>query len=278
VSEPVRRLTTAGLRRLSGALSRRRRHRFAPLLLLLLALGATGGAYTALAPTPQAEASAGVSQEAVDEGRALFLKNCSTCHGLNAEGTSDGPSLVGVGAASVDFQVGTGRMPAAQLGAQIKAKRVQFTQDEIAALAAYVASLGPGPAIPSDEQVDYSDADPAEGGEIYRTNCSMCHNYAGSGGALTRGKYAPSLKGVSARHIYEAMLTGPQSMPVFGDTTMPPEDKQAIIAFLKTTEAEPDPGGASLGKIGPVSEGAVGWIVGIGGLIACAVWLGAKAR
>jgi ubiquinol-cytochrome c reductase cytochrome c subunit len=74
------------------------------------------------------------------------------------------------------------------------------------------------------------------------------------------------------------MLTGPQSMPVFGDTTMPPEDKQAIIAFLKTTEAEPDPGGASLGKIGPVSEGAVGWIVGIGGLIACAVWLGAKAR
>ena len=260
------------------ALSRRRRHRFAPVLLLLLALGLTGGAYAAFAPTPQAEAASGTPTGSVDEGRALFLRNCSSCHGLNAEGSTDGPSLVGVGAASVDFQVATGRMPAAQLGAQIVKKRPQFTEQEIADLAAYVASLGPGPAIPDEEQLDYSDADAAEGGSIYRTNCAMCHNYAGSGGALTRGKYAPSLKGVEPRHIYEAMQTGPQSMPVFSDRTMPPEDKQAIIAFLKTTEAEASPGGAALGKLGPVTEGGIGWIVGIGGLIGCAVWLGAKAR
>ena len=164
------------------------------MVLLLLALGSTGGAYAAFAPTSDAQAAAGGASQAIDEGRALFLKNCSTCHGLNAEGSSDGPTLVGVGAASVDFQVGTGRMPAALIGAQIKPKRVKFTEDEIAALAAYVASLGPGPAIPSDEDVDYSDANIAEGGEIYRTNCAMCHNFAGSGGALTRGKYAPSLK------------------------------------------------------------------------------------
>ena len=264
--------------RLIGAISRRRRHRLAPTALLLLALAATGGAYTVLAPAPQAQAGAGVPAAVVDEGRALFLKNCASCHGLNAEGTSDGPSLVGVGAASVDFQVETGRMPAAQIGAQVRAKRNQYSQKEIAAMAAYVASLGPGPDVPSKEQVDYSKANPAEGGEIYRTNCAMCHNFAGSGGALTRGKYAPSLKGVTPEHIYEAMLTGPQSMPVFGENTVTPEDKQAIIAFLKTTGSEPAPGGASLGKIGPVSEGAVGWLVGLGGLVACAVWLGAKAR
>jgi ubiquinol-cytochrome c reductase cytochrome c subunit len=261
-----------------SALSRRRRHRFAPALLLLMALGVTGGAYAALAPTPPAPVASSVSAEMIDEGRALFLKNCSSCHGLNAEGTSEGPSLVGVGAAAVDFQVSTGRMPAAQLGAQIERKRNQFSEEEIAAMAAYVATLGPGPAIPTEEQLDYADADVAEGGEIYRTNCAMCHNYAGSGGALTRGKYAPPLGGVSAKHIYEAMLTGPQSMPVFGDATMTPEEKQAIIAFLKTTESEPDPGGATLGKLGPVTEGAIGWLVGLGGLIACAVWLGAKAR
>jgi ubiquinol-cytochrome c reductase cytochrome c subunit len=278
VSEHVTRPRPDGPAALLGALSRRRRHRLAPTLLLLLALAAMGGAYTAFAPTPQAEASNGQPTGSVDEGRALFLKNCSSCHGLNAEGSTDGPSLVGVGAASVDFQVATGRMPAAQLGAQIQKKRVQFDEQEIADLAAYVASLGPGPAIPDAEQVDYADADPAEGGEIYRTNCAMCHNYAGSGGALTAGKYAPSLKGVTARHIYEAMLTGPQSMPVFGDKTMTPEDKQAIIAFLKTTEAEASPGGAALGKLGPVTEGGIGWLVGLGGLIACAVWLGAKAR
>ncbi len=261
-----------------GGLSRRRRHRLAPVVLLLLALGSTGGAYAAFAPTSDAQAAAGVSSQAVDEGRAIFLKNCSSCHGLNAEGSSDGPSLVGVGAASVDFQVSTGRMPAALIGAQIKPKRVTLSEDEIAALAAYVASLGPGPAIPSDEDLDYSDADVAEGGSIYRTNCAMCHNYAGSGGALTRGKYAPSLKKTSPRHMYEAMLTGPQSMPVFGDNTMRPEDKRAVIAFLKTTSSETSPGGAALGKVGPVSEGGISWLVGIGALIGCAVWLGAKAR
>jgi quinol---cytochrome-c reductase cytochrome c subunit len=281
VSEHVRRPRRAGRigpAALLGSVSRRRRHRFAPVLLLLVALAATGGVYTAFAPTPQAEASSGEPTGSVDEGRALFLKNCSSCHGLNAEGTTDGPTLVGVGAASVDFQVATGRMPAAQSGAQVPAKRVQFNEQEIADLAAYVASLGPGPAIPDAEQLDYADADPAEGGEIYRTNCAMCHNYAGSGGALTAGKYAPSLMGVTPQHIYEAMLTGPQSMPVFGDKTMTPEDKQAIIAFLKETETEASPGGAALGKLGPVTEGGIGWIVGLGGLIACAVWLGAKAR
>ena len=274
----MRRPRSGGPAALLRAVSRRRRHRFAPVLLLLVALAATGGVYTAFAPTPQAEASSGEPTGSVDEGRALFLKNCSSCHGLNAEGTTDGPSLVGVGAASVDFQVATGRMPAATLGAQIPKKRVQFNEQEIADLAAYVAALGPGPAIPDAEQLDYADADPAEGGEIYRTNCAMCHNFAGSGGALTRGKYAPSLKKTTPRHMYEAMLTGPQSMPVFGDGTMTPDEKREIIGFLKTTSAEPSPGGFALGKIGPVSEGAVGWLVGLGALVACAVWLGAKAR
>ena len=263
---------------LVGALSRRRRHRLAPMLLLLLALGATGGAYASLAPTTGAQAASGASTQTLAEGRALFLKNCATCHALNAEGSSDGPSLIGVGAASVDFQVATGRMPGRQLNSQIEVKRNTYSEEEIAAMAAYIASLGPGPAIPSDTDLDYSDANVAEGGAIYRTNCAMCHNYAGSGGALTQGKYAPSVKQTTPRHIWEAMLTGPQSMPVFGDGTMTPEEKRNIIAFLRTSSAETNPGGADLGKIGPVSEGAVSWLVGLGALVACAVWLGAKAR
>ncbi len=266
------------LRRAVAAVSRRRRHRIAPVVLLLAGLAATGGAYSALVPTGDAQASAGISTQTLEEGRALYLKNCATCHGLNAEGASDGPSLVGVGAASVDFQVGTGRMPAKELGAQIEVKPVTFTPDEIAAMAAYVASLGPGPEIPSEAQVSTQNADVARGGEIYLRNCAMCHNFAGSGGALTRGKYAPSLKKTTAKHIYEAMLTGPQSMPVFADTTITPQDKRDIIAFLETTRSEPSPGGARLGKLGPVTEGAVSWLVGLGALIACAVWLGVKAR
>jgi ubiquinol-cytochrome c reductase cytochrome c subunit len=271
----------SALKSVFGRVSARRRHRLAPLVLLFAALAATGGAYAAFAPSPQAEAAPGSSSQATDEGKVLFLRNCSSCHGLKGEGSGDGrsPSLIGVGAASVDFQVGTGRMPAARSEVpQVPAKPVQFSQKEIAALAAYVASLGPGPAIPSKEQVDFSKADAAAGGAIYRTNCAMCHNFAGSGGALTQGKFAPSLKGTTPKHIYEAMLTGPQSMPVFSDGTLTPTDKRDVIAFLKSIESEPNPGGASLGRIGPVSEGAVGWIVGMGMLIGCAVWLGAKAR
>jgi ubiquinol-cytochrome c reductase cytochrome c subunit len=259
-------------------LSARRRHKLAPLVLLFAALAVTGGAYTAIAPTPHAEATAGTASQ-VDEGRSLFLLNCSSCHGLNLQGTTDGPTLIGVGAASVDFQVSTGRMPAARSEVpQVPAKRVQFSDEEIAALAAYVASIAPGPAIPAESDYDIADADVAEGGEIYRTNCAMCHNYAGSGGALTEGKFAPALRGVEPKHMYEAMLTGPQSMPVFGDDTLTPEAKRNVIAFLKTTAEEDSPGGLSLGKIGPVSEGAVGWVFATGALIACAVWLGAKAR
>jgi ubiquinol-cytochrome c reductase cytochrome c subunit len=269
---------TGAPRRVIAAVSRQRRRKVAPFLLLMVCLGLTGGAYAAFAPSPQAAAATGVSAQSIKDGRALFLRNCASCHGLNAEGSSDAPSLVGVGAAAVDFQVGTGRMPAAADGAQIEAKRVEFKPEEVAALAAYVASLGPGPAIPDGDALDYADADAAQGGVIYLTNCSMCHNFAGRGGALTHGKFAASLSGVSAKHMEEAMLTGPQSMPVFGDGTMPTEDKKAIIKYLKTIDAQANAGGAALGKIGPVTEGGVGWIVGIGGLIGVAVWLGAKAR
>jgi ubiquinol-cytochrome c reductase cytochrome c subunit len=154
----------------------------------------------------------------------------------------------------------------------------------VAALAAYVASLGAGPAIPSPAEYDtskVSEADIARGGELFRTNCSACHNFAGAGGALPGGKYAPSLYGVSNQHIYEALLIGPQQMPVFSDQVLRPEDKRAIIAYLQTLHANPDQGGFSLGTLGPVSEGLWAWILGLGSLIGFAIWIaakGAKAR
>jgi ubiquinol-cytochrome c reductase cytochrome c subunit len=261
------------------SLSARRRHPLAAALLLLVALVLVGGLYAVLSPTEQAQASAPLAaSQQVEEGRTLYLENCSSCHGLNGQGTTDGPSLIGVGAASVDFQVGTGRMPAAtSQSAQVPQARVQFSDEEIEALAAYVATLGPGPAIPTEEELDYSEADIAEGGELFRTNCAQCHNFSGQGGALTNGKYAPSLMGVSPEHIYEAMLTGPQAMPKFSDEALTPEDKQAIIGYLKSLENEPNPGGFGLGRLGPVSEGLVGWVVGMGMLIAAAIWIGAKS-
>jgi Cytochrome c, mono- and diheme variants len=142
--------------------------------------------------------------------------------------------LIGVGGASVDFQVGTGRMPMADMSQQAMRKEPVYTEEETAALAAYVASLAPGPAVINEAQITYErDGNTAEGGELFRTNCAMCHNFAGQGGALTQGKYAPTVMGVDVKHIYEAMITGPQSMPVFSDKTITPKRSCQLLNGLK---------------------------------------------
>lgn len=256
------------------AIAARRNHRLAPVVLLLLALLVTGGLYAALAPS--AAGAAAPDESDIEAGKALFQANCATCHGPSAEGRDGVPSLVGVGAASVDFQVSTGRMPMQANGPQAQAKPPQFDQEQIAQLAAYVASLGPGPAIPAPEQVDPAGGDAANGMALFRTNCAMCHGSIGKGGALSEGKYAPSLTNSTPTQIYEAMVTGPQSMPVFNDANLSPDEKQDIIAFLEEQKAG-SPGGTDLGSIGPVAEGLWVWVVGIGLLIGCAVWIGAKS-
>ncbi|MBV1938067.1 MULTISPECIES: c-type cytochrome [Streptomyces] len=259
-------------------LSARRRHPLAAVVVLLLALAATGGLYTAFAPADKAQADTSAQSLAIDEGKKLYAVGCASCHGTGGEGTTDGPSLAGVGAAAVDFQVGTGRMPAQQPGAQVPKKKVIYSQAEIDQLAAFVASLGAGPSVPTEEQYSAEGADIAEGGELFRTNCAQCHNFTGKGGALTNGKYAPTLEDVDPKHLYEAMQTGPQNMPSFPDTTLTEKNKQDIIAYLDAVNSDDSesPGGLELGGLGPVSEGLFGWIFGLGGLIAVAVWVAAR--
>jgi len=265
-----------------GSLTTRRRHPLAAFAVMCVGLVMCGLGYAAVAPSDEAQASAEASL-AVEEGRELYQVGCATCHGLNGEGgqaggEKAGPQLIGVGAAAVDFQVGTGRMPLAQQAAQAPDKPRAYNQAQIDQLAAYVASLGPGPAVPAEEQLAYEDANLAEGGELFRTNCASCHNFAGQGGALTDGKYAPPVTGSEPKYIVEAMLTGPQSMPVFPDSTLTPEDKKAIIHYITALETESDAGGAGIGRIGPVSEGLWGWILGMGSLVGVSVWIGAKSR
>ncbi|WP_328387359.1 c-type cytochrome [Streptomyces sp. NBC_00400] len=259
-------------------LSARRRHPLAALVVLLFALAVTGGLYAAFAPADKAQADDTAQSLAVKEGKKLFAVGCASCHGTGGQGTSDGPSLVGVGAAAVDFQVGTGRMPAQQPGAQVPRKKNIYTNAQIDQLAAYVASLGPGPSVPSKEQYSADGADIGKGGELFRTNCAQCHNFTGKGGALTDGKFAPTLEGVDPKHIYEAMETGPQNMPSFGDGSLSKENKKDIIAYLGAVngDASESPGGLDLGGLGPVSEGLFGYIFGLGALIAVAIWVAAR--
>ena len=274
------------LNRSAGRLSRHRRGPLAGLVVLLLGLLLTGSLYAAFAPAQANQASSSADQ--VAKGRQLFLVGCAFCHGQNGEGvkTEDGnqigPPLIGVGAAAVDFQVGTGRMPLAQPGAQAPRKEPTYSDDEVAALAAYVASLGPGPSIPTahDYSVDGLSKQQREeaivrGGQIFLTNCTACHNFEGSGGAMPRGGYAPKIRGVDPKHIYEAMLTGPQAMDTFSNGNLSPEEKRDVIAYLGSLNEAPGYGGFGLGGLGPVSEGLFAWLVGLGALVGFAVWIAA---
>ncbi|MDP5051890.1 MAG: cytochrome c, partial [Candidatus Planktophila sp.] len=96
-------------------LSRYRRHKAVGPALLIFALLGIGTTFSVASATTASEITTADRSALIEEGRQIFLKGCSSCHGINSEGGAIAPSLVGVGAASVDFQVGTGRMPMADM-------------------------------------------------------------------------------------------------------------------------------------------------------------------
>ncbi|WP_261565827.1 cytochrome bc1 complex diheme cytochrome c subunit [Frankia gtarii] len=273
VATPV--ATTKRSARKRGPSARRRRRSSA--LVLVLGLLATGVLWTMLAPTGNAAQTADAN-EAVRQGRALYQQGCSSCHGLGAQGTKDTPSLIGVGAAAVDFQVSTGRMPLAAPAAQADRKPPIYSATQIDQLAAYVDSLGGGPEVPKVTDQALSDADLSHGGELYRANCAQCHQAVAQGAPLTYGKFAPSLSESTPTQIVEAMRTGPESMPVFGDRQVNEEDAVAVAAYVKHLTDSKSPGGFSLGKYGPVPEGLLAMLVGIGGLLVVCLWIGARQK
>ena len=261
-----------------GWINARRRRPAAGYAALLLGLVVVGLLYGALTRTGSAQAAPTTAQQDIANGQALFEATCSSCHGLDAQGTDQAPSLIGAGSAAVYFQMSTGRMPAKEVGAENARGPVKFTEQEILDIAEYVQSLGGGPPIPTAEQVSTEGANTALGSQLFMANCAQCHGFAGDGGALTYGKFAPALTQSTPTQIYTAMLTGPEAMPVFADGALTPSAKRDIIAYITETRVEPNPGGFSLGRIGPVTEGLVVFLGGMGFLVLIAMWLTAKRR
>ena len=215
-------------------------------------------------PTPAGEVRA---------GRELFQVACSTCHGLEGEGTPRGPRLIGVGAASADFYLTSGRMPLDRPGVQAARKEPAYSPRQIRQLVAYVASLGRGPAIP---HVNPEEGDLVEGNDLYANNCASCHSSAGSGGALGQSVYAPRLAKATATQVAEAIRIGPGAMPHFGPDTINDEQLLSIVRYVKYLQKPENRGGLGLGHLGPLSEGFVAWIVGLGLLVVGLRWIGTR--
>ncbi|HEY8373389.1 MAG TPA: c-type cytochrome [Pseudonocardiaceae bacterium] len=255
------------------------RRRISGLLALAVALLGAGALYSVLMPEPQV-ANAAEDSALVRQGEQLYNNHCISCHGANLQGEEGrGPSLIGVGEAAVYFQVSSGRMPMVRQEAQAERKPAKFSPEEIDALSAFVHERGGGgPAMPEERGEALRGDNPARGGELFRMNCASCHNFTGRGGALSSGKFAPELDPATEEQIYTAMLTGPQNMPKFSDRQLSPEEKKDIIAYVKSVSDERNnPGGYSLGGLGPAAEGLAIWIVGIAALVGVTLWIGSRA-
>ena len=257
-----------------------RRRPVAGYAVVLLALILVGAIYATITGSGESAASTNPTASASDiaKGQQIFDLTCATCHGLQAQGTAAAPSLIGVGSAAVYFQTSTGRMPAKAPDAENDRKPTQLNPLQIRQVGAYIQSLGGGPEIPTPAMVSTNGANIALGQELFTADCAQCHNFDGAGGALTYGKYAPSLTASTPTQIYTAMLTGPEAMPVFNDTTIPPNEKRDVIAYVTSSRATPNPGGFSLGRVGPVTEGLVAFLGVLFFMVLAALWITAKHR
>jgi len=218
------------------------------------------------------------SPSLINLGKALYMQNCASCHGAEANGVGASgsyPALVGLGPATVHFWIASGRMPAAN-PRQIQAMRhkPRLTDDQAKAIAAWVNSLAPSyPFIP---EPNLAGASVSNGAALYALNCAACHTIEGMGDALAFGTYAPSLHAVPAVQVVEAIRTGPGNMPRFTGNL---SDKQVtdIVKFVTTEIQHPtNPGGLGLGGLGPVAEGFIGLALGTGVLALLGFWVGER--
>ncbi len=211
----------------------------------------------------------------VKPGEALFEEYCSSCHMPNAEGSAAAPNLVGLGPATVMFWVTTGRMPAATpLSVQAPQKAPRLTSRQAEEVAAFVNSLAPAaPYIPT---VHLKTANLATGASLFALNCAACHTITGAGDELAYGTYAPSLHYASAQQVAEAIRTGPANMPRFTGNLTDAEVRDIVAYVVKNIQHPTNPGGAGLGGIGPVAEGFIALLFGVGGLMLVCFWIGER--
>jgi ubiquinol-cytochrome c reductase cytochrome c subunit len=220
------------------------------------------GALTPVRPT--SAASNAIGQVSGGEGLSLYLQSCAACHGVAGSGSAVGPPLVGVGAASADFMLRTGRMPLSAPDAPMISRDPVFTDAQIKAIVAYVASLGGGPPIPD---VQVAGADLSEGRDLFINTCAACHGAGGGGDAVGGGYVAPDLLGDKPVTVGEAVRTGPGAMPAFGPGQISDQELDDIAAYLIYLREDAAPGGVTIGGSGPVVEGYVAWLVGMGLLL-----------
>jgi ubiquinol-cytochrome c reductase cytochrome c subunit len=242
------------------------------VLVVALALPAAAGAQPGL----------GVKAKT---GKGLYAAYCLSCHGVDGSGVTStshpkgvldlrglGPPLRGVGAQAADFYLTTGYMPLADPHDQPRHTKSPFDKQEIAALVAYVASLGKGPKVPRPQP---RLGDLSQGQSLFTEHCAGCHQIVAEGGYVTNA-VAPPLHQATPVQIAEAVRIGPYLMPKFPVSQISDAQLNSIIAYVQWAKHPDDPGGWSIGRIGPVPEGLVAWLIGAAALVGCCLLIGRR--
>jgi ubiquinol-cytochrome c reductase cytochrome c subunit len=213
------------------------------------------------------------SSQNLSDGERVYAQRCSSCHALSLRGTADGPPLTGVSAAYTDFMLRTGRMPAAVPTGQPLHQRALLDDRQIRAVVGYVTRAGGG-----DARLPIVRAgDPVRGRTLFVENCQACHAVSGLGASVGYAEVAPSLLAATPEEIAEAVRVGPGVMPRFGRDVIADggvDDVLAYVGSLRERDHRMGAGGLQLGQIGPVAEGFVGWVFGLGVLVLLCRWLG----
>ena len=262
------------------------------LSVAVLAVAATAGGCSFFGDQAEAPFRPPLARPTVaNAGEQLYQRDCAWCHGDQGEGTSNGPDIVTGenGPALTDFMLRTGRMPLSSPNETVRHGEAGYDPEQIAGLVDYATSLDdePGPTIPAPHS---ESADLSLGAELYLENCAACHSTTGIGGALSSeqaeiersgrggaGLVVPGLENVTDLEVAEAMVGGPGNMPVFSENTFTPEEQDAIVRYVGYLQEPNNKGGASIGLIGPVAEGAAAWFVAIGLLVLAVRWIGTRA-
>jgi ubiquinol-cytochrome c reductase cytochrome c subunit len=254
-----------------------------PFVLLFVALAAAGLAL-AQPPSGTVRPQGQENKPLVQQGAQLYAANCSSCHGIDGRGITNpplrgagdiegrGPSLRGVGAQAADFYLRTGYMPLKKPTDQPYRSRVLFSDQQIRAITAYVASLAPGPPIPHPRPETGS---LPQGLHLFTEHCAGCHQVVGEGGYVTN-KRVPTLKRANATQINQAVRIGPYYMPKFTHADISEKELNSIVAYVLASQHPDDRGGWGIGHVGPVPEGAVAWFIAAFALVAFCMVIGKR--
>lgn len=227
----------------------------------------------------------------VEQGHHLYGRYCISCHAAGGKGsagrpvgagplrtqdqnTGIAPSLIGVGALAADFYLRTGYMPLPHLGMQPRRRHVFLNEGEIKALTAYVASLGPGPAIPTPHPERGS---LSQGYHLFTERCAGCHQVVAEGGYVT-GALPPPLEDATPTQVAEAVRIGPYVMPTFSKKDISDRELDSIVRYVDYAKHPDDRGGWAIGHIGPIPEGFVTWFIGMTALVAVCMVIGKRLQ